>query len=277
MDRTSLRQRVAASRLAPIAALPVRVGAVARHNGHQLAASARWLAKSREHTNYTYDLRPLNTEHLAWFVASLTQRPVDEVRAVMAEITTDSVLATHLGAAAAASGRRGITDVDIRLGRRAGWYALVRLLQPENVVETGTDKGLGTCVLAAALFRNGHGRVTTIDINPSAGSMITAPYTDRVDLRIGDSITVLSLLDRVDFFLHDSDHSAAHEAAELAAISPRLTEDALVLSDNAHSTGELPRWAEANNRSFAFFAEQPAAHWYAGGGIGVSARRPAGR
>lgn len=276
MDDAGLRRRLATTRLAPIAALPARLGAVARHNGHQLAASGRWLASSREHTNYTYDLEPLNLEHLAWFVADLAGSSVAEARAVIDEIRTDGELAEHLRRATEASDRRGLMDREVRLGRRVGWYALVRLLRPQHVVETGTDKGLGSCVLAAAVLRNDSGRVTTIDINPAAGALITGRYADVVDVRIGDSLDLLAELDEVDFFLHDSDHSSEHEAHELSAVAARLTPDALVLSDNAHVTWELPRWAEDNGRTFSLFTERPSKHWYPGGGIGA-AYRPRGR
>jgi predicted O-methyltransferase YrrM len=273
----ALRRRLAESRVAPLVSLPTRVAAVARHNGHQLASSASWLVRSREHTNYTYDLEPLNLEHLAWFVADLAGRGVADARSAIDEVANDRELTVHLSRAVGESARRGLMDREIKLGRRVGWYALVRMLEPEHVVETGTDKGLGSCVLAAAVLRNGHGRVTTLDINPAAGAMIADPYADVIDLRIGDSLDALGGLDAVDLFLHDSDHSAGHEAHELAAITPRLTETALVLSDNAHVTWELPRWAEEHGRRFTFFAERPKSHWYPGGGIGVAApRRPSG-
>ncbi len=248
---------------------------MARFNASQLASSASWLVRSREHTNYTYDLTELNLEHLAWFVADVAGRPVDEARSVLAEIGADAKLTQHLVRAVEASERAGLMDREIRLGRRAGWYALVRLLGPSHVVETGTDKGLGSCVLAAAVLRNGTGRVTTIDINPAAGAMIDGPYAGVIDRRVGDSLAILADLDAIDFFLHDSDHSAGHEARELAAVTPRLSDAAVVLSDNAHVTWELPRWADAHGRRFTFFAERPKRHWYPGGGIGVAApRRP---
>jgi hypothetical protein len=76
----------------------------------------------------------------------------------------------------------------------------------------------------------------------------------------------------VDIFLHDSLHTFEHEAAELAAIGPRLTPTALVLSDNAHATDALMRWAEQSGRQFSFFREQPAEHWYPGSGIGAAIR-----
>jgi len=258
--------------MAPAAAFPGRIGAVARYNGRQLATSAQWLARSREHTNYTYDLAPLNLSHLAWFVADVASTSVGQARAMIDEIGSNAELVGHLRAAAAGSPRRGLTDLDVRLGRRVGWYALVRLLKPDQVVETGTDKGLGTCVLAAAILANGTGRVTTVDINPDSGSLITAPYSDVVDRRLGDSVATIGELGDIDFFLHDSDHSPSHEAAELVAVAPHLSAKAVVLSDNAHATDELAQWAEAQGWRFAFFCERPTGHWYPGGGIGIATR-----
>lgn len=89
----------------------------------------------------------------------------------------------------------------MRYARRVGWYAFIRALKPEHVVETGVDKGLGTCVIAAALLRNAAedrpGRVTSIDINPEAGYLARQqPWSEVVDLVIGDSITTLAGLDR---------------------------------------------------------------------------------
>jgi hypothetical protein len=273
VDKVKIRRRLAASRVAPVVALPPRVGMVGRHNARLAAASVRWLIRSREHTNLTYDLTPLNHEHLAWFVAAIAGLPVSRIRGYLCEIDSDDALRAHVRAGTEASARRGIADPDARYGRRVGWYALVRALRPEHLVETGTDKGLGSCVLAAALLRNGAGRLTTIDINPESGYLISGRYSSVVDRRIGDSLETLAALDRpVDLFLHDSDHSAAYEGAEFRAISPHLADTAVVMSDNAHVTRELPLWAEKNGWNFLFFDERPAAHWYPGDGIGVATR-----
>lgn len=271
--RTGLRHRIAHSRVAPLAALPIRLRAVARHDRAVLAASARWLVSSREHTNFTYHLTERNREHLAWFVAAVAGVPVARARGYLAEVAADSELHEHLRRATAASARRRLADPEPRLGRRAGWYALVRALRPAHVVETGTDKGLGSCVLAAALRRNGHGRLTTIDINPAAGYLIDGPYGAVTDLRVGDSVQVIRGGQApIDLLLHDSDHSPGHETRELAAAEALLSDAALVLSDNAELTDELARWAERRGRRFLFFDERPAGHWYAGGGIGAAFR-----
>jgi predicted O-methyltransferase YrrM len=233
--------------------------------------SARWLVGSREHTNFTYDLTDRNLDHLAWWVAGVTGCPVDAARGFIAEARDDEDLRTHVREHTRRSSRRGLADTTVRLGRRLGWYALVRAIGPERVIETGTDKGLGSVVLAAALLRNGHGRLTTIDVNPESGYLIAGRYADVVDRVIGDSVDVLGASpEPVDVFLHDSLHTFEYETAELDAVGKRLTPKAVVLSDNAHETDALSRWAERNGRTFAFFKEEPERHWYPGDGIGAA-------
>jgi predicted O-methyltransferase YrrM len=273
---TDLRRAVARTPLARLAAFPTRAARVARHDARVVGASVRWLFTSREHHNYTYDLTARNRNHLAWFVAQVCEVPVAAVRGWFAELDGDQALRRQIEAATAASVRRGLADRTVRYARRIGWYAIVRARRPAHVVETGTDKGLGTCVLAAALLRNaaeGHpGRVTTMDINPEAGYLVAAePWAGVVDLVCGDSVgAIRTLAAPVDLFLHDSDHSAAHERAELEAVEPKLTPGGLLLTDNVTSTDVLARHAEATGRRFLVYTERPARHWYPGDGIGVA-------
>ncbi|MEU8390604.1 class I SAM-dependent methyltransferase [Micromonospora sp. NPDC048842] len=276
MDRIKLRRAVARTPLAPIAAFPKRLRTIARHDAKVLRRSARWLLTSREHHNYTYDLTSLSRNHLAWFVSVVCDIPVKQVRAYLGEIESDDTLRQHLLAAIAASDRRGLADKEIRYARRIGWYAIVRATRPTHVVETGVDKGLGSVVLASALLRNaqeGHpGRVTSLDINPEAGYLArVAPWSEVVDLVIGDSIASIGALDRpVDLFLHDSDHSRAHEKREFDAVEPKLAPGAILLTDNVTSTNVLAEHAERTGRRFLAYRESPADHWYPGDGIGVA-------
>lgn len=271
MDKGEVRRRIASSPLARVAVLPSRIGAVTRHNAAVAKQSARWLIHRREHTNYTYDLSPLNLEHLAWWVASVTAAPVQQCRSWIAEILGDSDLREHAYRLSVSTGRRGLTDNEVRIGRRAGWYAVLRALKPGHVVETGTDKGLGSLVIAAALLRNGNGYLTTMDINPDSGFLISGRYADVTQIKRGDSLSLISQLTKpVDLFIHDSDHSVAHEVAEFRAVASHLAPSGLVLSDNSHMSGALPAWAESTGRTFAFFREQPEDHWYPGAGIGAA-------
>lgn len=276
MDATKLRRAIARTPLAPVAAFPKRLARVARHDAKVLRTSARWLVTSREHHNYTYDLTKLSRHHLAWFVSVVCDVPVKQVRAYFAEIESDDVLRRHIESATAGAARRGLADKQVRYARRIGWYAIVRATRPQHVVETGVDKGLGTCVLAAALLRNaadGHpGRVTSLDINPEAGYLArTAPWSEVVDLVIGDSIASIAALDRpVDLFLHDSDHSRAHEKREFEAVEGKLSPGAILLTDNVTATNVLAEHAERTGRKFLAYRETPANHWYPGDGIGVA-------
>jgi len=264
--------KILASPVARIAAFPTRAASVAKADGHFLSVSARWLLRSREHTNYTYDLTGLNRKHLTWFVANVAGIDIQAAREYVDEIADDDTLRRHIAEATRTSPRRWLADPSALLGRRIGWYALVRARKPHHVVETGTDKGLGSVVLAAALLRNGAGRLTTIDVNPASGYLISGAYASVVDRIVGDSVGVLGSLGGVDFFLHDSDHAAAYERRELETVADALTDDALVLSDNAELTDELAQWAERTGRRFAFFDERPANHWFGGVGIGVAYR-----
>jgi hypothetical protein len=254
-----------------MAALPLRARESLGHAGRVTGASVRWLATSREHTNFTYDLSPTNLEHLAWLVDTVTGCGVADARAWIDEASTDVELGAHVVAWTHQAKRAGISDPVARWGRRLGWYALVRATRPNLIVETGTDKGLGTCLLAAALRRNGAGSLITVDVNPESGFLVQPPYAAVVERRIGDSIEILHDLDTtVDMFIHDSLHTDEHERAELAALDGRFTDRSLVLSDNAHVTTALSEWAEINGRHFLYFAERPIDHWYPGEGFGIA-------
>jgi hypothetical protein len=237
-------RRLASSRLAPIVAFPLRLAEVTRYDASVVSASARWLVRSREHTNYTYDLLPRNRRHLAWFLSVVTGQTAEEMSRVIEELYNDRELVDHVKRSTADSARRRLSDREVRYGRRAAWYAIVRALKPVLTVESGIDKGLGSCVMAAALLRNaeeGHeGRHIALDIN---------------------------------LFVHETMHSAEHEAAEFRLVEPRLRPNAVLITDNARKTDALLDHAEATGRQFLVFRESPADHWFPGDGVGAAFRR----
>ena len=236
-----LRSRLLKGKAAPAATLPIRAKDVGRYLVSEVLSAGKWLLKSREHTNYTYDLSPLNLEHLAWWIVAVSGASISDSRQWVSECLNDIELQEYVREFTRGSDRAGLADLEVRVSRRAGWYALIRALRPSFVVETGTDKGLGSVVIQSALMRNGHGSLLTVDINPESGYLLGGKYGEGVEVVVGDSIATLTGLDRrVDFFVHDSDHSREHEVAEYAAIAPHLSENAVVLSDNSHVTDALP-------------------------------------
>lgn len=267
---TNLRRRLATSPVARGAALPLRTMAVARYNANLIGRSLDWLVHSRETTNYTYDLDTLNRDQLCWFVSVVTGAQIGQVRAWVAELEEDNELFDQLTKRLSTNPRRRICAAEPHWARRFGWYALVRAIQPDHIVETGTHLGLGSCVIASALLRNGHGRLTTIDIDPESGYLISEPWASVIDRRIGSSVDLLAQMRDVGIFLHDSLHTYDYEAKELAAVAPNLRKDALVMSDNAHDSAALSDFAERTGRHYLFFKEQPRGHWWPGDGIGAA-------
>lgn len=267
---SSLRRRLATSPVGRPAALPLRTLEVARYDARVIQRSMSWLLRNRETTNFTYDLADINRDQLAWFVSAVTDAGIGQVRSWLTELETDQQLHATLTRRLASNPTRRICAAEPHLARRYGWYAIVRALQPDVVVETGTHLGLGSCVLAAALLRNGHGRLTTIDIDEDSGHLIDEPWASVIDRRIGSSLEELVKMRDVDMFLHDSLHTYEYEARELAAVEPNLRDGAIVLSDNAHDSAALSHWAERTGRRYLFFKEQPLEHWWPGDGIGVA-------
>lgn len=265
-----LRRRIANSPIARGVAVPLRTMMVARYDAHVIGRSVDWLVHSRETTNFTYDLDPLNRDQLCWFVSAVSGAEVGQVRSWIQELLDDEKVTQQLTRRMASNPRRGICPKEPHWARRLGWYALVRATQPDHVVETGTQLGLGSCAIAAALVQNGHGRLTTIDTDPEAGYLIEEPLASVVDRRIASSVEVLKELRDVDMFLHDSLHTYQYEASELAAVAPNLSPAAIVLSDNAHDSSALSDWAERTGRHYLFFKEQPLDHWWPGDGIGAA-------
>ena len=92
-----------------------------------------------------------------------------------------------------------------------------------------------------------------------------------VDLVVGDSIASIGALDRpVDLFLHDSDHSVAHERREFAAVESKLAPGALLLTDNVTMTSVLAEHAETHRPAVSGLPREAGRHWFPGDGIGVA-------
>ncbi len=264
------RNRILRSRFLRLIVLGPRILIGIRHAGSHLSAVVKWLFRSAEFTNYSYPLSPRNLRHLEGFVSVVSGCSTEEASAYMREILENEEFRNHIRSQISTS-RRGVEmDQSIHVARRAGWYATIRATKPNVLVETGTDKGLGSCVIAEAIRRNGVGHLYTIDIEPESGFLIGNKYSELITRITGDSVKHLADLKNVDWFIHDSDHSAEHEAAEFSAITPNLNEGALLLSDNAHVTDVLADWSRAHSRPFLYFQEVPANHWYSGAGIGAS-------
>jgi predicted O-methyltransferase YrrM len=139
-------------------------------------------------------------------------------------------------------------------------YALVRLLRPSVVVETGGTPGNSSAFILRALDRNKTGELHTIDLPPTGGLKANEEQGHWVhagmpegktsgwageELRgrhrqyLGDARQLLpEVLDQVgqmDLFIHDSDHSYEHMIWEFQTAWPRLRAGGVLLSDDVNA------------------------------------------
>jgi hypothetical protein len=264
--------------IGPAALIAYRAKIALAYFYRPLSNLLRWIVKSKETGNFTYDLEQGNKRYLASMIADILDLQFTEVMTFFGELEEDAEFKKHIADCTEKSDWSFIADKEVRLGKRIGWYAVARAIKPKIVIESGVDKGLGACVLTAALKKNaqeGHaGRYYGLDINPKAGYLLCDRYADYGSILYGDAIESIKGFDGVvDLYINDSDHSAEYEALEYRAVKSKLSERAVILGDNAHVSAKLLEFSLAENRHFVFFHEKPLEHWYPGGGIGISFKR----
>jgi predicted O-methyltransferase YrrM len=255
--------------------VPYRLGTALLYFAGPLSSILRWLLRSREYTNFTFDLTDRSLLYLASTIALSTGQPLQTVKGFIEEPAHDQALQNYIRETVRASRFRLVSDETPRFGKRLGWYAMARCLKPAVIVETGIDKGLGSVLLCAALLRNAEegypGQYYGTDINPEAGYMLAGRYATVGKILFGDSIESLNKLQSdIDLFINDSDHSVEYELREYQTIQSKLSPRGIIISDNAHCSDSLCQFANESGRNFIFYGEEPKDHWYPGGGLGIS-------
>jgi predicted O-methyltransferase YrrM len=239
-------------------------------------AAAHYLLHDRETDNFTYDIA--NAGELARFLSLCLKRNQALVEQYFRELENDVSLGEELNAKLR---RRRDRNWSARFGRRLGWYSLVRITKPRLVIESGVHDGLGSSVLLSALQRNTTegkpGRLIGIDHDSRAAWLIPARLLHLFTLVSEDSLRALESIERtqtMDLFIHDSDHRFAHELAEYQIVDAGLSDRAILLSDNAHTSTALKQFSDQRDRVFDYWSEETKGHFYPGAGIGLSLSRP---
>lgn len=239
----------------------------------KLRYAKSWSYKRTEFSNYYYALTPRNRKDLAFLISHICHESLQNVEDYFSEIENDNLVKDIL--IRFRDKNPELRDSTMEIGRRIGWYAIIRIRKPKFVVETGVHHGVGALVINSALHRNRNegypGQYLGTDISPNSGELLVHPFNEQSSIVIDDSIATLqSLVTSIDLFINDSDHSAEYEAAEYSSIEKKLSVDAMILGDNSHASDSLRRFSERNKRNFIFFKEEPSNHFYSGAGIGIS-------
>ena len=233
----------------------------------------RWSVKNTENSNFYYDLEERDLFYLANLIAHVTNSSIESVEKYFTEILTDKAFRLHIEEGFRLSGYN--QNVEVKIGRRVGWYAIARITKPSKILETGVDHGIGACVLTRALLLNESegfgGSYFGTDIDLAAGQLLRDDYSRVGKILYGDSLKSLdSFNQKIDLFINDSDHSSDYEYLEYRQVLSKLSSTAIIIGDNAHVTDSLARFSAEESRHFLFFREDPKNHWYPGAGIGIS-------
>ena len=163
-------------------------------------------------------------------------------------------------------------------------YCLVRALRPAVFVETGVLHGMTSAFVLEAMRVNGHGRLISIDLPSYAetgpanvdgytgtlppgrepGWLVPDALRDRWELHLGASLDVLpgvlDGIDRLDVFLHDSDHTYETMRGEFELAWPKLAEGGALIADDSTDNTAFAELCERVGRTPLLFPnpnEQP--------------------
>ena len=118
-------------------------------------------------------------------------------------------------------------------------YVLLRASKRKQVLEIGTSNGYSTIWVAAALKDRSDARFVSIEISPeklalARQNLSRAGFDRRVELKEGQATEVVAgLKGPFDCVFFDADRISA--PAQLRLLMPKLTDDVLLLADNALS------------------------------------------
>lgn len=135
------------------------------------------------------------------------------------------------------------------------YYALIRKLQPNTVVETGVAGGVSTTFALLALDKNNNpGTLHSIEYSkseyhtqnieqsedgePDIGYLVPNRLQENWELTLGKSQRELPQLllsgDGIDLFLHDSEHSVPCMSFEFELAWEWLNQDGVIISDDVN-------------------------------------------
>jgi hypothetical protein len=129
-------------------------------------------------------------------------------------------------------------------------FAVVRLVQPHVVVETGVSAGRSSSFLLAALHENDTGELWSIDPDPVCGYAVPMALRKNWHILNGTSGAVLKSViqeHNVDVFIHDSLHTYENMRFEFETVWPFLSKGGVVLSDDIDRNSAFDEFSRSVN------------------------------
>lgn len=196
------------------------------------------------------------------FLHEVTRAAPDTIRSIRRELGGSRIMSDTYarlreaeGTADAAGTVGFVTERDFTI-----LYSLVRLVQPEVVVETGVASGASSVAILSALQQNGKGGLISIDLPPEEvagkvleddmrydkvfahhgrpGWVIPEALASRWRLVLGDVRhalpSLLQELQHIDIFVHDDLHTPEHMFWEFETVWPHLSSGGVLAADDVN-------------------------------------------
>lgn len=173
------------------------------------------------------------------------------------------------------TGRDGLGAINYQAGIR--YYTLIRKLKPEVAIETGVCNGFSTLCILLGLKENGFGFLHSIDFphqsdesleefrnktfdgyggaaippNKEPGWIIPDELKEHWELILGKSQrklpNLITKFDSIDFFAHDSEHSAPCMMFEYELAFEWLSADGIIVSDDISWNNSFDTFVEVRD------------------------------
>jgi Methyltransferase domain len=179
------------------------------------------------------------------FLARITFSSASQIRGYLNEPISMAEFAEHLRATKKGFRDLAITSADLYAKKVLYQYAAVRAFKPDCVVETGIANGVSSAYLLLGLCKNGNGCLHSIGLaDPSflpqgkqPGWLVPQWLRGRWQIHLGDAREVLprvlSQLQHISMFVHDSLHTYEHMLWEFETAYPYMRSGALLCADDA--------------------------------------------
>ncbi len=183
------------------------------------------------------------------WVADVVGSTVDQAEEAIEEIVNHAGLVAAVAGSIRKTGRTYYAQFPAPIEL----FAMVRLVHPVNLAESGVSSGVSSAFILIGLASNRRGRLHSIDLpirrRPNGGNeswalpsgatsgwAVPQPLRDRWDLHLGRSEDLLPPLLKqlgvLDLYCHDSPVGERHFSFEMSAIRPYLRPGSLVVADN---------------------------------------------
>jgi len=191
------------------------------------------------------------------FLAVLTETTPSQIKQFLGEPFEDARFYAHLRCCENQFQGTKQLGADLYAKRVLLQYGIIRALKPDRVLETGVANGVSSTYLLLAMERNGTGVLHSIDVGDGSflppgkrtGWMVPEWLRARWDLHLGDSSKLLSQvvsdLDPLDVFIHDSLHTYEHMKFEYEQAYPRLRSGGILVSDDALWNPAFPEFVRS--------------------------------